>query len=52
MLDKEGADAAADIAFIGDEEAWWRPSASWPAAGATDFVAGIVGDAGRAGPGL
>ena len=44
MLDKEGADAAADIAFIGDEESVVASVGRLAEAGATDFVAGIVGD--------
>lgn len=48
MLDKEGAEAAADIGFIGDEEAVAASIAKLADAGATDFVASIVGDrAGR-----
>lgn len=45
MLDKEGAAAAADIGFIGDEEAVAASVARLADAGATDFVAAIVGDA-------
>jgi F420-dependent oxidoreductase-like protein len=45
MLDKEGASAAADIGFIGDEEAVAASIARLADAGATDFVAAIVGDA-------
>ena len=45
MLDKEGAEAAGDIAFIGDEEAVAASIAKLADAGATDFVAAIVGDA-------
>ena len=52
MLDKEGAEAAADIAFIGDEEAVAASIARLADAGATDFVAAIVGRRGGAGPGL
>ena len=44
MLDKEGADAAADIGFIGDEESVVASIGALADAGATDFVAGIVGD--------
>jgi len=44
MLDKEGAAAAADIGFIGDEEAVVASIARLADAGATDFVAAIVGD--------
>lgn len=45
MLDKEGAEAAADIAFVGDEEAVAASISKLADAGATDFVAAIVGDA-------
>ena len=45
MLDKEGAAAAADIGFIGDEEAVAASISRLADAGATDFVAAIVGDA-------
>jgi alkanesulfonate monooxygenase SsuD/methylene tetrahydromethanopterin reductase-like flavin-dependent oxidoreductase (luciferase family) len=45
MLDKEGAAAAGDIAFIGDEEAVAASIVKLADAGATDFVAAIVGDA-------
>ena len=45
MLDKEGAAVAADIGFIGDEEAVAASIAKLADAGATDFVAAIVGDA-------
>ncbi|HTU39402.1 MAG TPA: TIGR03564 family F420-dependent LLM class oxidoreductase [Acidimicrobiales bacterium] len=45
MLDKEGAEAAADIGFIGDEEAVAAAIARVAEAGATDFVASVVGDA-------
>jgi F420-dependent oxidoreductase-like protein len=44
MLDKEGADAAADIAFIGDAESVAASVGQLAEAGATDFVAGLVGD--------
>ena len=44
MLDKEGAAVAADIGFIGDEEAVAASIARLADAGATDFVAAIVGD--------
>jgi hypothetical protein len=44
MLDKEGATSPADIAFIGDEEAVAAAVATLAEAGATDFVAAIVGD--------
>jgi F420-dependent oxidoreductase-like protein len=45
MLDKEGADTAADIGFIGDEEAVSASIQRLADAGATDLVASIVGDA-------
>lgn len=45
MLDKEGAAAAADIGFVGDEEAVAAAITRLADAGATDFVASIVGDA-------
>jgi hypothetical protein len=45
MLDKEGAEAAADIGFIGDEEAVAASISKLADVGATDFVAFIVGDA-------
>jgi F420-dependent oxidoreductase-like protein len=45
MLDKEGAEAAADIGFIGDEETVAASISRLADAGATDFVAAIVGDA-------
>ena len=45
MLDKEGAEAAADIGFVGDEEAVAASISKLADAGATDFVAAIVGDA-------
>jgi 5,10-methylenetetrahydromethanopterin reductase len=45
MLDKEGAEAAGDIAFIGDEQAVAASVVRLADAGATDFVAAIVGDA-------
>ncbi len=45
MLDKEGAAAAADIGFIGDEDAVAASITKLADAGATDFVGAIVGDA-------
>jgi len=45
MLDKEGARTAADIGFIGDEETVAAAITKLADAGATDFVAAIVGDA-------
>ena len=44
MLDKEGAEGAADIAFLGDEESIAASMERLAAAGATDFVASIVGN--------
>jgi 5,10-methylenetetrahydromethanopterin reductase len=52
MLDKEGAEAAADIGFVGDEEAVAASISRLADAGATDFVAAIVGDAEERGRGL
>jgi alkanesulfonate monooxygenase SsuD/methylene tetrahydromethanopterin reductase-like flavin-dependent oxidoreductase (luciferase family) len=45
MLDKEGARGAADIGFVGDEESVAAAIGRLADAGATDFVAAIVGDA-------
>lgn len=45
MLDKEGADTAADIGFIGDEEAVVAAIQRLADAGATDLVASVMGDA-------
>ena len=39
MLDKEGAERAADIGFVGDEESVAASVARLADAGATDFVA-------------
>ncbi|HUC04438.1 MAG TPA: TIGR03564 family F420-dependent LLM class oxidoreductase [Acidimicrobiales bacterium] len=44
MLDKEGAEAAADIAFVGDEDAVSGAIEELAAAGATDLVAAAVGN--------
>src|SRR5580704_10438950 len=44
MLDMEGAEAAADIGFIGDEEVVAASISRLADAGATDFVASVVGD--------
>jgi len=44
MLDKEGAQDAADISFVGDEEAVAASIHRLADAGATDFVAAVVGD--------
>ena len=52
MLDKEGAEAAADIGFIGDEETVAASISRLADAGATDFVAAIVGDAEERGRGF
>jgi F420-dependent oxidoreductase-like protein len=45
MLDKEGAESAGDIGFVGDEESVAASIARLADAGATDFVASIIGDA-------
>jgi F420-dependent oxidoreductase-like protein len=45
MLDKEGAQGPADVAFVGDEEAVAAAVARLAEAGATDFSAAIAGDA-------
>jgi F420-dependent oxidoreductase-like protein len=44
MLDKEGAESAADIGFVGDEEHVAASIEKLAQAGATDFSAAIVGD--------
>jgi F420-dependent oxidoreductase-like protein len=44
MLDREGAADAADIAFVGDEETVAAAITKLADAGATDFVASVVGD--------
>jgi F420-dependent oxidoreductase-like protein len=44
MLDKEGATAPADVGFVGDEETVAWAVEGLADAGATDFVASIVGD--------
>ena len=44
MLDKEGAETAGDIGFVGDEESVAASIARLADAGATDFVASIIGD--------
>ena len=43
MLDKEGASSPADVALVGDEDAVRASIDKLAAAGATDFVASIVG---------
>jgi 5,10-methylenetetrahydromethanopterin reductase len=43
MLDMEGAQAAADIGFVGDEDSVIASIEKLAAAGATDYVASIVG---------
>jgi F420-dependent oxidoreductase-like protein len=43
MLDKEGASSAADVAILGDEDAVVAAIEKLAAAGATDFVASVVG---------
>jgi F420-dependent oxidoreductase-like protein len=44
MLDKEGAASPADVAFLGDEDAVTESIERLAAAGATDFVASVVGN--------
>jgi alkanesulfonate monooxygenase SsuD/methylene tetrahydromethanopterin reductase-like flavin-dependent oxidoreductase (luciferase family) len=44
MLDKEGAQGAGEIAFVGDEEHVAGAIRALADAGATDFVAAVVGD--------
>jgi F420-dependent oxidoreductase-like protein len=44
MLDREGAAGAADISFVGDEESVAASIARLADAGATDFVAAVIGD--------
>ncbi len=44
MLDKEGAGSPSDIAFVGDEESVAAHIEALAKAGATDFVASIVGN--------
>ena len=45
MLDMEGAQSAADVSFVGDEESVAASIGRLADAGATDFVAALVGDA-------
>jgi len=44
MLDKEGAQSPADVAFIGDEEAVASSIHKLAAGGATDFIGAIAGN--------
>ncbi|HXZ61681.1 MAG TPA: TIGR03564 family F420-dependent LLM class oxidoreductase [Acidimicrobiales bacterium] len=44
MLDREGAADATDIAFVGDEEAVAAAIGRLADAGATDFVAAVIGE--------
>lgn len=44
MLDREGASAPSEVAFVGDEDAVGAHIARLADAGATDFVASIVGN--------
>ena len=44
MLDKEGATGPADVSFVGDEDAVTASIERVAAAGATDFVAAVVGN--------
>jgi F420-dependent oxidoreductase-like protein len=43
MLEKEGASSAADVALLGDEDAVMAAIETLALAGATDFVASVVG---------
>jgi F420-dependent oxidoreductase-like protein len=52
MLDKEGAGGPADISFVGDEEQVAAAVARLGDAGATDFIASIVGDSAERDRGL
>ena len=52
MLDKEGAAQAGDIGFIGDEESVAASVVRLADAGATDFIAGLVGEAAEVDRGL
>lgn len=47
MLEREGASKPSDIALVGDEEEVRRSLGRLAEAGATDFVAAVVGDAGE-----
>jgi 5,10-methylenetetrahydromethanopterin reductase len=44
MLDKEGAQSPADVAFVGDEDTVSAAIEKLAAGGATDFVASVVGN--------
>jgi len=52
MLDLEGAQSAADVSFVGDEESVAASIGRLADAGATDFVAALVGDAAERDRGL
>jgi len=52
MLDMEGAQSAADVSFVGDEESVAASIGRLADAGATDFVAAVVGDAAERDRGL
>jgi len=52
MLDMEGAQSAADVSFVGDEESVAASIGRLAEAGATDFVAAVVGDAAERDRGL
>jgi len=52
MLDMEGAQSAADVSFVGDEESVAASIGRLADAGATDFVAAVVGDAAERARGL
>jgi len=52
MLDMEGAQSAADVSFVGGEESVAASIGRLADAGATDFVAAVVGDAAERDRGL
>jgi 5,10-methylenetetrahydromethanopterin reductase len=45
MLDREGASGPSDVSFVGDEDEVLRNLAALADAGATEFVASVIGDA-------
>ncbi len=45
MLDREGASGPSDVALVGDEDGVLRGLVSLAEAGATEFVASVIGDA-------
>ncbi len=52
MLDMEGAQSAADVSFVGDEESVAASIGRLADAGATDFVGAVLGDAAERDRGL